>query len=251
MSVKFVPIQPSHPWFVCCRGFPHIEGFINKEAKLFPELTVRSRLGAEPRILLVSSNKREEIRIDHWKTEEIEEYLKNKLIGYKSSWNLRKLAEKSNLQKKCTYKGSSFSILAWSSHVHFYFQLRWCSVGFYWFRGWCFHADDLWRLSDAQTRLPAGLTLMHARGMWLKDIKSVTSLQKQILSHIAKDISACQSSEHQYVLQAHHKYPQYCLGFGHGNILQSELISRRNTSRSIWWASLEVFDDLNKHWCTI
>ncbi len=43
-------------------------------------LEVRYRFGSSPRLILVDNNgKKETLRIDKWKTELIEEFLKNKL----------------------------------------------------------------------------------------------------------------------------------------------------------------------------
>ncbi|GMH32792.1 hypothetical protein BSKO_00626 [Bryopsis sp. KO-2023] len=60
-------------------GFPHIKGFVSDKADDFPGLSVRFKLGAAPRLILSSKDKKEKIRIDHWKTEDIEEYLKARL----------------------------------------------------------------------------------------------------------------------------------------------------------------------------
>ena len=40
---------------------------------------MRYRIGAHPQLHLSSPDKLETIRIDHWKTEEMEEYLKDRL----------------------------------------------------------------------------------------------------------------------------------------------------------------------------
>lgn len=58
---------------------PHIEEFVEKKLKEYPNLQVRYKIGAHPRLHLSSRDRQETIRIDHWKTEEIEEYLKDRL----------------------------------------------------------------------------------------------------------------------------------------------------------------------------
>ena len=64
-----------------CRIYPHVETFVKeKTEKYSPRLTVRDRLGVAPRLLMRrAAGSKEVIRIDGWKTEQIEEYLDNKL----------------------------------------------------------------------------------------------------------------------------------------------------------------------------
>lgn len=59
---------------------PHVEGFVKKhKAKPVDGLRVVDRWGAPPRIILTDGKSQESVRIDGWKTEQIEEFLKNKL----------------------------------------------------------------------------------------------------------------------------------------------------------------------------
>ena len=60
-------------------AYPHIEEFVDKKVANYDNVDVRFRLGASPKLHLLSEDQRDTIRIDHWKTEEIEEYLRNKL----------------------------------------------------------------------------------------------------------------------------------------------------------------------------
>ena len=65
---------------VYCREFPHVETFVNDRSDNYPNVKVKYYFGAPPRLNLKSGSNTESIRIDHWKTEHIEEYLKDKLI---------------------------------------------------------------------------------------------------------------------------------------------------------------------------
>lgn len=57
-----------------------MEGFVKRKAAVFKGLRVEDRWGAPPRIILRDGKVQESVRIDGWKTEQIEEFLKNKLV---------------------------------------------------------------------------------------------------------------------------------------------------------------------------
>jgi hypothetical protein len=62
------------------REFPTVEHFVNDKAEDFDSLEVRYRFGSSPRLILNGENgKKETLRIDKWKTELIEEFLRDKL----------------------------------------------------------------------------------------------------------------------------------------------------------------------------
>ena len=63
-----------------CREFPHVETFLKERISSYPNMQVKYHFGAPPRLKLKAGAKSETIRIDHWKTEHIEEYLKDKLL---------------------------------------------------------------------------------------------------------------------------------------------------------------------------
>ncbi len=63
-----------------CREFPTVETFVDEKAEEFPGLEVEFRFGSAPRLVLRGGKgQRETLRIDRWKTEQIEEFLKDKL----------------------------------------------------------------------------------------------------------------------------------------------------------------------------
>lgn len=62
------------------REFPHVETFIKERIDDYPSIKVKYYFGAPPRLSLKSGSNAEYIRIDYWKTEHIEEYLKDKLL---------------------------------------------------------------------------------------------------------------------------------------------------------------------------
>lgn len=64
-----------------CREFPHIETFVTQHSSKYPKLKVRYVYGSPPRLTLKSGNQQETIRIDHWKTEHVQEYLDDRLIS--------------------------------------------------------------------------------------------------------------------------------------------------------------------------
>lgn len=66
--------------FTLCREFPHVETFLKERISSYPNMKVKYFFGAPPRLNLKAGAKSETIRIDHWKTEHIEEYLKDKLL---------------------------------------------------------------------------------------------------------------------------------------------------------------------------
>lgn len=68
-----------------CREFPHVETFLKERISSYPNMQVKYYFGAPPRLKLKAGAKSETIRIDHWKTEHIEEYLKDKLLASQSS----------------------------------------------------------------------------------------------------------------------------------------------------------------------
>eukprot|EP00803_Ostreobium_quekettii_P010137 evm.model.scf_531.11 EVM.evm.TU.scf_531.11 scf_531:76539-77105(-) len=61
---------------------PHIEEFVGKKVENYHNLEVRYRMGTHPKLHLSTDEKRDTIRIDHWKTEEIEEFLKDRLESH-------------------------------------------------------------------------------------------------------------------------------------------------------------------------
>lgn len=64
-----------------CREFPHVDTFVNQRSSKYPTMQVKYYFGAPPRLKLRAGDKSETIRIDHWKTEHIEEYLNDKLLS--------------------------------------------------------------------------------------------------------------------------------------------------------------------------
>ncbi|DBB00154.1 hypothetical protein WJX77_004426 [Trebouxia sp. C0004] len=62
------------------REFPHVETFVRERSESYPSIKVKYYFGAPPRLNFKSGSSSESIRIDHWKTENIEEYLKDKLL---------------------------------------------------------------------------------------------------------------------------------------------------------------------------
>lgn len=62
------------------REFPHVETFLKERISSYPNMQVKYHFGAPPRLRLKAGTQSETIRIDHWKTEHIEEYLKDKLL---------------------------------------------------------------------------------------------------------------------------------------------------------------------------
>jgi len=65
---------------ICHREFPHVETFVKERSNIYPNMKVKYHFGAPPRLNMRSGSSSESIRIDHWKTEHIEEYLKDKLL---------------------------------------------------------------------------------------------------------------------------------------------------------------------------
>ncbi|KAA6422696.1 MAG: hypothetical protein FRX49_07232 [Trebouxia sp. A1-2] len=63
------------------REFPHVETFVRERSESYPNIKVKYYFGSPPRLNLKSGSSSESIRIDHWKTEHIEEYLKDKLLS--------------------------------------------------------------------------------------------------------------------------------------------------------------------------
>ncbi len=67
---------------VCPHGikqYPHLETFVNKHVDDYPSLTLRTRLGAPPRLILTNPGDKHVIRIDKWKTEHLIAYLNERL----------------------------------------------------------------------------------------------------------------------------------------------------------------------------
>jgi hypothetical protein len=59
-----------------------VEHFINEKADDFENLDIVYRFGSSPRLILKGDKgQKETLRIDRWKTEAIEEFLRNKLIS--------------------------------------------------------------------------------------------------------------------------------------------------------------------------
>lgn len=57
-----------------------MEHFVKDKAEFFDSLDIRYRFGSSPRLILMGENgKKETLRIDKWKTELIEEFLRDKL----------------------------------------------------------------------------------------------------------------------------------------------------------------------------
>lgn len=69
------------------RNFRHVEEFIKHKLKGFEgRVKVRDRFGARPRIFLLDGkgkrlNSEEPVRVDHWKTEDIESFLRERLVA--------------------------------------------------------------------------------------------------------------------------------------------------------------------------
>ncbi|KAL3155310.1 hypothetical protein ABBQ38_010874 [Trebouxia sp. C0009 RCD-2024] len=63
------------------REFPHVETFLKERISSYPNMQVKYYFGAPPRLKLKAGTNSETIRIDHWKTEHIEEYLNHKLLA--------------------------------------------------------------------------------------------------------------------------------------------------------------------------
>jgi len=78
VSAKLVVCQcPKH-----VSTFPAAYEFINKESKDFPNFSVEYKSGTDPILQLVDSNGSvDSLSIDHWKTENIREFLKERLPG--------------------------------------------------------------------------------------------------------------------------------------------------------------------------
>lgn len=57
--------------------FPHIDNFIKSKAENYPKLTIQYIRGANPFLQLLDNKGEliEVIRVDKWKTEELEEFL--------------------------------------------------------------------------------------------------------------------------------------------------------------------------------
>ena len=74
--------QPSWTDLHPRREFPTVETFVNDKAEAFGNLEVVYRFGSFPRLLLKDeAGHIEMLRIDKWKTEAIEEFLRNKLVA--------------------------------------------------------------------------------------------------------------------------------------------------------------------------
>jgi len=57
-----------------------VEHFVKDKAEFFDSLDIRYRFGSSPKLILMGENgKKETLRIDKWKTELIEEFLRDKL----------------------------------------------------------------------------------------------------------------------------------------------------------------------------
>lgn len=80
---KRMMLQRTHHAQVCymrLSSMPHVEAFVKKKAKGFQGLRVVDQWGAPPRIVLSDGKSQESVRVDGWKTEQIEEFLRNKLV---------------------------------------------------------------------------------------------------------------------------------------------------------------------------
>ena len=64
----------------CCRDFPRVAGFIEKESKELTNVKVSYKYAAMPKLILKDRDgQRESIRVDNWKTEHIKEFLLDRL----------------------------------------------------------------------------------------------------------------------------------------------------------------------------
>ncbi|KAG0586037.1 hypothetical protein KC19_2G058700 [Ceratodon purpureus] len=71
---------------ICLRKvmfYPNIQTFIDEKLSDFPEVSVKYRFGAPPKLIMKDEkgSQKESIRIDNWKTEQIEQFLKQKVIS--------------------------------------------------------------------------------------------------------------------------------------------------------------------------
>lgn len=69
---------------VCSRRiglYPDVSTFVEEKASLFPKLRVVYRIGAAPKLIMQDSStgEQEVVRIDNWKTENVEQFLREKL----------------------------------------------------------------------------------------------------------------------------------------------------------------------------
>lgn len=74
---------------ICMRKvmfYPNIQTFIDDKLSQFPDVDVQFRFGAPPKLIMndESGNQKESIRIDNWKTEQIEQFLREKVISKSS-----------------------------------------------------------------------------------------------------------------------------------------------------------------------
>lgn len=71
---------------ICLRKvmfYPNIQTFIDEKLSNFPEVDVKYRYGAPPKLIMKDEqgNHKESIRIDNWKTQQIEQFLSEKVIS--------------------------------------------------------------------------------------------------------------------------------------------------------------------------
>lgn len=62
------------------RMWPHIETFVKDKVDNFQKVKLRYKYGSAPKLLLKKDKQTDTIRIDNWKTEQIEDFLKDKLV---------------------------------------------------------------------------------------------------------------------------------------------------------------------------
>ena len=69
---------------LCRREFPQIDGFIKQQLSLYSNVQISYRWGFSPRLVLKFSDKQKEtIRIDSWTTDNIVEYLDDRIVKSK------------------------------------------------------------------------------------------------------------------------------------------------------------------------
>lgn len=95
------------------RNHRHVEEFIKHKLKGFEgRVKVRDRFGARPRIFLLDAkgkrlNSGEPVRVDHWKTEDIESFLRERLVPDAAEVDAEKEAKGKKRDKKNKGGGTS------------------------------------------------------------------------------------------------------------------------------------------------
>ncbi|XP_024394495.1 uncharacterized protein [Physcomitrium patens] len=75
---------------ICLRKvmfYPNVQTFIDDKLIEFPEVDMQYRFGAPPKLIMKDEkgNHKESIRIDNWKTDQIEQFLKEKVVSKSST----------------------------------------------------------------------------------------------------------------------------------------------------------------------